>query len=383
MTVMTWMLATAITLTAPTPVPDRQPVPISPNPARLVVPCDQVGALPRALRIAEKQPEAEIYLRGVCTGNFKIERGSIGLHGMTPDSGLAAPAGNPSGEPLLEVVDANVRLHRMVALGGVVGVLAHGADAEVFLGNVEVRDQTGIGLYADDGAELRLFETVVENSGAVGVVVRGNSSANVQRSRVRGHEVGLEVIDRSFLAISDSTVERNRVGGLGVGDRSDANVLGGEFRENGQIHLKASDWSRITLLFETTIGSEADSTTGSLGATRNSTVASYGTPDIYGNASVLSGASLRLGNTVLHGDLTAIQFADAHVRNAEITGSVACVDGSDVICRGTTTAGSFGCVSTSCGVPTALAIEHGALAAEEQAATIPTDSGPRSLDRRF
>jgi hypothetical protein len=94
MAVMTWMLAAAITLTVPTPVPDRQPVPVSPNPARLVVPCDQVGALPRALRIAEKQPQAEIHLRGVCTGNFKIERGSIGLYGMTPDSGLAAPAGS-------------------------------------------------------------------------------------------------------------------------------------------------------------------------------------------------------------------------------------------------------------------------------------------------
>lgn len=345
---MTWMLATAIALTT-TPARDVQ--------RRIDVDCESARALEHALLRAERRDGVDIYLHGVCTGNFVISSGGVTLRGATPDSGLAAPSGNPTLKPVLEVVDARANLVGLVVQGAEVGVHVHGWDAEVLLFEVDVRNQDGVGVLSERGAHAQLLDTTLRDGG-IGLLVRSNSTANLQRVTVTNQQVGVIVTDRSFVALSDTTIEESRVGGLGVTQRSDAVVLGGVFSENSQVHMGSGDWSSITLLNDPVVGSPTDATGFALTTIRYATIASYGTADIYGHAGALIGGALRLGNTVLHGDLTAGQFANAHVRNAKITGTVVCFDGADVICSGTTTAGAFGCPSSTCGPATAEAIDR-------------------------
>ena len=369
---MTWMLAIAISLT-PTPVVER--------PGRIEVNCSSPGALERALFRAEKLGKVEIRLHGVCTGNFVIASDGVTLRGATPESGVAAPAGNPSRLPVIEVADAKASLREMAVRGVEVGVLVEGRDAEVLLYEVDVHDTDGLGVYAKRGAHAQLLDTTIRDGG-IGLVVESSSTANLQRVTVTNQQVGVIVTDRSFAALSDTTIEDSREGGLSVSQRSDATVLGGVFSENSQVHMSSRDWSRITLLNEPAVGSPTDATEFALGVTRYATIASYGTSDIYGHASALIGGALQLGNTVLHGDLTAVQFANAHVRNAEIMGSVVCLDGADVICRQTTTAGAFGCPSSTCGPATAEAIDRASSASTSPVLEEPSLEAPPRLRSR-
>jgi hypothetical protein len=336
----TWMLATAISLT---PLLGGQ------LPRSIDIDCESEHALQRALTRAARFGRVDIHLHGVCVGNFVITGGDVTLRGMTPDSGLAAPAEDPIGlSAVLEVNNAKASLRGLVVRGGVVGVLVEGWDAEVLLYEVDVHDQEGVGVYGSRGATVRVFESTVRD-GFTGVAVQNDAELFLQNSVVSNLQTGVGVFDESFAGISESTIENNSVGGLNVGDRSDVNILGGVFRNNGQVHVNANDWSSVTLLFEVTIGSETDTTSYALSVNREAVISSFSTPHLYGNVSALVGGSIRVGNTVVHGDVTAVQFANAHVRNSEITGNVFCVDGSDAICSQTTTAGAFGCVSSTCG----------------------------------
>jgi hypothetical protein len=218
----------------------------------------------------------------------------------------------------------------------------------VLLYEVDVHDQEGVGVYGSRGATVRVFQSTVHD-GFTGVAVDDDAELFLQQTVVSNLQTGVAVFDESFAGISDTTIENNSEGGLNVGHRSDVNILGGAFRNNGQVHVNANDWSSVTLLFEVTIGSETDTTPLALSVNREAVIASFSTPHLYGDVSALVGGSIRIGNTVVHGNVTAVQFADAHVRNSEITGVVACTDGSDVICKQTTTAGVFGCPSPTCG----------------------------------
>jgi hypothetical protein len=346
---MIWILATAIAMPAAPPEEVQRRI--------IDVDCASAGALERALVRAEKLGEVEIRLDGVCTGNFVITSDGVTLRGATPDSGVAAPVGNPGHLPVIKVAGAKASLRALSVQGIEGGILVEGWDAEVLLSRVDVHNTAWYGVYASRGAHAQLLDTTLR-SGGIGLLVESNSTANLQRVIVSNQLRGVVVSDRSFAAISDTTIENSFEGGLLVSQRSDATVLGGVFRNNSQVHMSSNDWSRITLLNDPVVGSTTDSTEFALGTIRYATIVSYGTSEIYGHASALIGGALQLGNTVLHGDLVAVQFANAHVRNAEITGIVVCVDGADVICSGATTAGAFGCPSTTCGPATAEAIDR-------------------------
>ena len=334
----TWILVTAISLTPPV---------AAGLPGRIDVDCESETALKRALARAARIGEVDIYLNGVCVGNFVITGGDVTLRAATPGSGLAAPS-EPTAPAVLEIDHAKASLRGLVVQGGEIGVFVHGWDAEVFVYQTDVHDQIGVGVYGSRGATVRVFESTVRD-GFTGVSVQDDGQLFLQQSVVSNLQVGVTVFDESFAGISETTIENNGEGGLNVGHRSDVNILGGVFRDNGQVHVNANDWSSVTLLFEPTIGSETDATSYSLSVNREAVIASYSTPDLYGDVSALVGGSIRIGNTVVHGDLTALQFANAHVRNSEITGVVACTDGSDVICKQTTTGGVVGCPSPTCG----------------------------------
>jgi len=337
-----WMLATTISLT---------PMFGTEVSRRIDIDCESERALERALARAEKLGEVDIYLHGVCKGNFVIATDGVTLRGATRESGLAAPAGHSSRLPVLEVVDAQASLRGLVVQGAEVGVFVHGWDAEVLLFEVDVHDQDGAGVVASRGAQVRLLDATVRD-GSIGILAQSDSEVNLQNVVVNNQHVGVIVFDESFAALNDTTIENSREAGLNVGDRSDANIIGGVFRENGQVHVNANDWSNVTLMSDVMIGSETDTTPFALGVNRNAAIASFTTPVIYGDVSALVGGSIRLGNTVLDGNLAVVQFSNAHVRNAEITGSVVCVDGADAICKQTTTGGVFDCPSSSCGSAT-------------------------------
>ena len=60
---------------------------------RIDVDCETERALERALARAQKLREVDIYLHGVCEGNYVISSGRVTFRGATPESGLAAPEG--------------------------------------------------------------------------------------------------------------------------------------------------------------------------------------------------------------------------------------------------------------------------------------------------
>jgi hypothetical protein len=348
---------------------------------RIDVACESERALERALAKAEMLGEVDIYLHGVCRGNFVIATDGVTLRGATPESGLAAPVGAPSPMPVLEVVDAQASLRGLVVHGGEVGVLVHGWDAEVLLFEVDVHDQDGVGVIASRGARVRVVDTTVRD-GFIGIVAQSDSNINLQNVVVDNQDVGVIVSDESFAALNDTTIENSREGGLNVDNRSDVNILGGVFRENGEVHVNANDWSSVRLVSNVMIGSETDTTPYALGVARNATIASFTTPVIYGDVTALVGGSIRLGSTVLNGNLTVVQFSNAHVRNSEITGTVVCVDGADAICRQTTTGGVFDCPSPTCGTATAEAVGRAPSVYESPVVEVPLfERSPRSPSR--
>lgn len=322
-------------------------------PRQIDVDCGVGRGLQLALQRAANVDAVDIRLRGVCVGHFVVAAGNVTLRGATPGSGIAAPPGTPGDRPVLEVIHARASLREMIVRDGVVGVLATGDDAEVFLYQVDVHDNE-VGVIATDGAHLRMLDSTVRDGG-FGIAAENGSNANLQQVHVHDLQVGVTISGRSFGALSDTTVENNTQGGLNVTLRSDVNVLDGVFRENGQVHLNANDWSSITLLFHTVVGSDTDTTPIALSVNRNATIASYSAPEIYGDVNALVNGSIRMGNTTVFGNLTLLQFADAHVRNAEITGGVVCIDGSDAICHQTTTGAVSGCPSATCGSTTRAA----------------------------
>ena len=319
---------------------------------RIDVHCQRGDLLERAIARAARLGQVDIYLHGVCEGNFVIATDGITLWGATSDSGLAAPDGGANRLPVLEVDDAQTELRGMVVRGGEVGVVAHGWNADVSLYEVDVSGQIpgGGGVYATRGAFVGLIGSTVRD-GNVGIVADSSSEINLQSVVVKNLRLGVAVTGGSFAAFTDSTIANNSEGGLTVDYRSDANIFSTAFHDNGQVHINAGEWSEVNILSGVTLGSEGDTTPWSIGAIRGATIASYSTPAIYGNVSVLDGGSIQFGNAVLTGNLELSQFAKIYVRSATITGIVFCADGSDAICSSVTTGGVLGCPSTTCGPP--------------------------------
>ncbi|MBZ5640338.1 MAG: right-handed parallel beta-helix repeat-containing protein [Acidobacteriia bacterium] len=340
-------------------------------PRRIDVDCSVHGALEKALTRAGTIGKVDIYLHGTCKGNFVINSEDVTLLDATGDSGLEAPTGDTSDSPVLEIGDVRANVQGLFVKGGQIGILVHGWDSEVFFSQVSVHGQGNYGLFANRGAQVHVLDSTV-GDGLYGIVVNADSSINLQRVVVSHCDIGVLLFYGSLAAINDSTIENNRVAGLSVGNRSDANVLGGVFRENGGVHIADDDWSSVTLLNGVALGSEGDATSYALSSSRSASIDTYTTPVIYGNAGAGAGGSLALGNTVLNGDLIVTQFANAHVRNSEIAGVVVCMDGGEAICRQTPTEGAFDCPSPTCGSPTA-----GVAARVRSAPEIPVIEAPR------
>ena len=320
-------------------------------PSHVDVDCDSPGSLKRVLAMARRLGPLDISLHGVCQGNFVIATEGITLRAATPGSGLAAPPGPAGLEPVLEVVDAHVSLRGIVVLPDRVGVVVRGWDADALLHQVDVRDPQGedaLCVYVTRGAQAHLIDTTLRD-GLVGIGVQDDASANLQNTTVTNQDIGVSVFGESVAALNDTTIENSRTGGLNVGERSDVNILGGTFRNNGQVHINTGEWSSVQLLSGPVIGEEGDPTPYALSAIRQATIASFSVPVIRGAVSALIGASIRLGDTLVEGDVFVAQFANVFVRNAEISGTVSCQDGADAICRQTTTGGAFDCPSQSCG----------------------------------
>ncbi|HKQ60361.1 MAG TPA: right-handed parallel beta-helix repeat-containing protein [Candidatus Polarisedimenticolaceae bacterium] len=335
---LAWMLATAVALTAP----GNHVTP------QLDVDCQSERALDRALARAARLGGVDLVLHGVCRGHFVIKTPGITLRGATAESGLGAPEGDDRNDPVLEIVNVEASLRNLAVEGGTIGVQVRGFDSEVLLFGVDVRgQQNGVGVWAQRGGRIRILDSNIHD-GYTGIAADSDSNVNLQRVVVSGQNTGVYVAGGSFAALNDSTIENNREAGLSVGGRSDVNILGGTFRENGQIHVAVSDWSGVSLVTPVTLGSDTDATPNALGASRGSVIQSYSTPEIHGDAVALDGGALRLGNAVLHGNLIVFVFANATVRDGEITGSVFCFDGSDAICSSVTSGGAFGCPSPTC-----------------------------------
>ena len=367
---MPWLLAVALV-----PVPS----PGSGGSRRIDVNCQLGHALEGAIvRAKNIGGEVDIYVHGICVGNFIIDTGGITLRGADNASGLAAPAGGFL--PVIEVIDAQASLRGLAVRGGPAGVVARGWDAEVFLVAVDVHGQTDIGVFGQRGAQLTLIDSTVHDS-EVGVLADSSARLNLQNVTVSDERIGVAVSQQSTAALNGSTISNNREAGLAVSSRSDVNVLGGAFRENGQVHVHAGEWSEVSLLSGVTIGSEGDSTPYSLSVIRGAAIASFSTPAIHGHVSALIGGSVQLGNTALTGDLIIQQFANAYVRNAAIAGSVVCFDGAEAICSSTTTLAVFGCPSPTCGPP---AVGDGSRPAPHPAAPaidLPRFDSPRLRSR--
>jgi parallel beta helix pectate lyase-like protein len=339
---LAWILATAVSVAAVR-------APAAQASLQLDVDCAGAHALERALARAARLRTVDLVLHGVCRGHFVIRRPGITLRGATGDSGLGPPPGDTGSAPVLEIVDVEASVRDLVVEGGTIGVQVRGFESDVLLFGVDVHgQQDGIGVYALRGGRIRILDSTVHD-GHAGIVAEAGANINLQRVIVSDESTGVFVTGGSFAALNDTTIEDNREAGLNVGGRSDANVLGGIFRENGQIHVAANDWSGVTLVTPVTLGSDADATSSALGAARSSVIQSYSTPEIHGDVVALDGGALRLGNAVIRGDVVVLQFANAAVRDSEITGSVVCLDGSDAICSATTSGGVFGCPSSTCG----------------------------------
>jgi hypothetical protein len=339
------MLGTSTGLLAATLALSQVPVAQLPRP--IEVNCSLPGALEHALARAMKAGGAEILLHGVCVGNFTIATDGVTLRGATPDSGLAAPAGGSGFLPVVEVVDAEVALRGLTVRGGPVGLWAEGWGAELLLVGVDVFDHEA-GVVASRGARARLIDSSVRD-GVVGVTAQFDSVVNLQRVVVSGEESAVVAFDESDAYLSESTIENNRGAGVVATGSSTVVVGGGEFHENGEIHITAQDRSDVTLRLGVVLGSESDATPWALGANERSTITSYSTPEIHGDLYLLDGASIELGETVVHGSLDVWIFSNAYVRDAEIVEGVACSIGGEALCYDVLSPSVSGCPSPTCG----------------------------------
>jgi hypothetical protein len=317
------------------------------------VDCTVPHALDRALLRARSLPRVDITLQGVCEGYFLIESDNVSLRAASAGSGLAAPAGNPAQRPVLEIADAGGTVLRgLIVRGGAIGVFVHGWNGDVFLSQVDVFDQSDVGVVAYRGARARVIDSMVRD-GAGGVIAHESATLNLQRVTVRNRSVGVVVAAGSEGALTDFTIENCREAGLNVVLHSSVNLLSGTFRENAQVHANANDWSSIAVSDPVTFGAAGDSTWYALTVARHATISAYALPAIYGDVGAVDGGSIRLGASSVHGNVVLYEFSDALLRSSQVLGVVVCIDGADAICKQTTTEGAYGCPSTTCGAPSA------------------------------
>jgi hypothetical protein len=238
-------------------------------------------------------------------------------------------------------------LRDLAVRNGLIGVLAHGWNAELGLIGVDVETHE-VGVLVSRGARARILDSTVRD-GVVGIEAEDDSRVNLQNVVVSHHEIGVVAWSESDAVLNDTTVEHNT--GVGVAAQMASRVLfwRGALRENGQGHVLVTDRSDLTLLDGAVVGSESDATAWAILADEHSSVKSYGSPVIHGDVSVIDGVSLRLGEVRLVGFVYATLFSDAHVRDAEVTDGIFCDDGADVICSDVTTPIVDGCPSSTCG----------------------------------
>lgn len=344
--VTTWLLAATVSVAqVSVPMPPRQ----------IHVDCTIDGALQRALARAHRHRAADFVLHGICRESVVLTTDGVTIRGATPDSGLASPAAGGAFEPVVEVVDAQVSLRGMVVQDGYIGVLARGWDADVLLFDVHLVNNNG-GVIASRGGTARLIDATVRD-GEVGVEAQFNGELNLQNVVVSGHDTAISAFDKSRAALTDVTVENNRVSGVLASIRSDVNIVGGAFRENGQVHISSGRRSDVALLWDVIVGSEADGTQIALGAKDHASIESFTTPLIHGAVRGLDGGSIRLGNTMIEGVILLSQFSDAYVFNTEVSEGISCESGSDAVCQGSAIPMVSGCPSPTCGAASSLTTE--------------------------
>jgi len=330
---------------------------------RVHVDCADAGLLTKTLAMTGDIGNIEIYLDGVCEGNFVIQGGRVIIRGATPNSGISAPIVDPPPLPVLNVINADVSLRDMVIQGGMFGLLVEGSDAEVLLASAEVLGQSDIGVGVKTGGSARILRSTIRES-PIGVAVWSGADVLLDESVVADHQTGVISFDRSYVSLLDTVVSACGLVGLQIADRSEGSVTGGRFFNNGQLHVHVSDRSDVQLYRMEELGSADDPTDFALGAVRHSRVSSYTTPVITGSVYLLDEAAIRLGSTNVRGDLLIKMFSNAYVRGTQIDGLVGCWYGSDAVCRFSTSGEQYGCPSRSCGAGN-LAEDWGVLEAPE------------------
>ena len=326
----------------PTPRPTLPAGPIE-------VDCTQPGALEKALQLAERLPEAEVVLDGVCVGAFAIHGGTVTLR-ATPGSGLAGEPDAAYPTAVLDVRGGLVTLRGLLVREGSVGLRAAGADTALTIEQVELTDQTYAGVWAVKGATVRMIDSEV---GATNNYATKGEGAHFDFLRVRLYDANLGVLatEGASLVLTDSTIE-NCTRAVTVSRRSDADIYGGTFRNN-RSHVLASGWSRASLIEQVTgpeLGEPDDGTNIALAAIGYSSLSYVSEPrDIYGSILVADSATVRIVGGLVHGGVVAEEFGKAILTATQLEGRLVCRSGSDAYCEASTSRAQVGCLDTFCG----------------------------------
>jgi hypothetical protein len=227
------------------------------NAATVSVDCDAGTSINAA--ISKVKPGDTILASGTCKEqvSFEAETVRITLDGQKKTT-IQHP-GKPAASPhTVYIRGKDIHIKGVTVIGGLDGIhLAGPASAEIDGAVVMKTNRAGIRI--DKGSVVRILNTTIENSGAMGIDISGISIAyiGVRIPRLpplapvtirNSNGPGINIERGSVAWIVGNTISNNKGSGIEVHRNSHADVMGNVINANGGDAILASFGSGINLM---------------------------------------------------------------------------------------------------------------------------------------
>ena len=224
--------------------------------ATVAVDCDKGGTIQAAL--GNVKPGDTVLVSGTCKEqvSFNAELVRVTLDGQKKTT-IQHPGKGAASPHTVFIKGNDIFIKGITVIGGLDGIhLAGPASAEV--DGAVVMKTTRAGIHADKGSIIRILNTTVEDSGAMGIDITGTSLAyiGVRIPRIpalspvtvrNSGGAGITIERTSTAWIVGNTITGNKGPGIEVHRNAHADVLGNTINANGGDAIAVSFGSGVNL----------------------------------------------------------------------------------------------------------------------------------------
>lgn len=222
--------------------------------ATVSVDCDAGGTIMSAL--AKAQPGDTVQVSGLCKEHVNIapEVVKITLDGQKKAT-IQHPGGQQTSPHTLYNRGKEITIKGFTVTGGLDGIHLSGPASAVIDGNAVIKN-SGRGIHIDKGSIARILNTIVEQSGGIGIDVTGASYAYIgvfiprvpalAPNAIRNNGgPGINIERTSGAWIVGNTVSGNKGHGIAVHRNAQADVIANAINANGGDAISVSFGSGV------------------------------------------------------------------------------------------------------------------------------------------